>query len=139
MKIKYSKNSSPIIHIIDWFVYMVAYSFVLALVCMVFKKTIHIDTSYYGFWFLLSNIIIYILNKTIKPTLVWLTIPLTGMTLGLFYPFINVFILNIVDLILGPHFVIHGLFMSFIVAVLISIMNAIMDTIIIEPLLRRSN
>lgn len=122
---------------LDWCIYMLAYSIVLLAVCTLFKKTIHIDEQYFGFWFFITNVIIYILNKTIKPVLIWLTIPLTGITLGLFYPFINVFILNMVDLILGSHFEIHGLWMSFVVAVLISIMNAIMDTLIVEPFLRR--
>lgn len=123
---------------LDWLIYMIAYSIVLLTVCLLFRKTIIIDEHYFGLWFFIATVIIYILNKTIKPVLIWLTIPLTGMTLGLFYPFINVFILNIVDFILGSHFELHGLFMSFIVAVLISIMNAIMDTIVVEPLLRRS-
>ncbi len=123
---------------LDWLIYMIAYSIVLLTVCLLFRKTIIIDEHYFGLWFFIATVIIYILNKTIKPVLIWLTIPLTGMTLGLFYPFINVFILNIVDFILGNHFELHGLFMSFIVAVLISIMNAIMDTIVVEPLLRRS-
>ncbi len=122
---------------LDWCIYMLAYSIVLLAVCTLFKKTIHIDEQYFGFWFFITNVIIYILNKTIKPVLIWLTIPLTGITLGLFYPFINVFILNMVDLILVSHFEILGLWMSFVVAVLISIMNAIMDTLIVEPFLRR--
>lgn len=122
---------------IDWIIYMLGYSLVLITVCAMFKKTIMVDHQFFGFWILVVSVLVYVLNKTIKPILVWLTIPLTGMTLGLFYPFINVFILNIVDFILGSHFEIHGLFMSFFVAILISIMNAIMDTIVIEPLLRR--
>lgn len=122
---------------IDWLIYMLGYSIVLILVSLVFKKTIMIDQQYFGMWVLITSVIVYILNKTIKPILVWLTIPLTGMTLGLFYPFINVFILNIADFILGSHFNIHGLFMSFLVAILISLMNAIMDTLIIEPIIRR--
>lgn len=130
-------NKMRINRLLDWFIYMIAYSIVLLAVCTLFKKTIIIDEHYFGLWFFVATVIIYILNKTIKPVLIWLTIPLTGMTLGLFYPFINVFILNMVDFILGSHFEINGLFMSFIVAILISIMNALMDTIVVEPLLRR--
>lgn len=130
-------NKMRINRFIDWLIYMLGYSIVLLAVCAMFKKTIMVDHQYFGFWIFLVSIVVYFLNKTIKPILVWLTIPLTGMTLGLFYPFINVFILNIVDFILGSHFEIHGLFMSFIVAVLISLMNAIMDTLIIEPIIRR--
>ena len=74
-------------------------------------------------------------NKTIKPLIVTLTIPITAISLGIFYPFINVFILKIVDFIMGKHFSIHGIFMSFLVAILISLMNIMMDKLVLEPLL----
>ena len=117
----------------EWLIYMIGYALILIIVSILFPKTFYIDSS----WGLLSAIIIYGLNKTIKPFIVWLTLPLTALTLGLFYPFINVFILHIVHYILGDHFKIHGIFMSFLVAVLISTMNFLMDEIIIKPLLAK--
>lgn len=122
---------------IDWLIYMLGYAIVLIIVSFVFKNTLNVDSSYYGFWFLIASIIIYVLNKTIKPLLVWLTLPLTGLTMGLFYPFINVFILYITDFILGTHFEINGIFMAFILAVCISIINIIMQKCVIEPLIRK--
>ena len=102
MKIVIIKNQSKRLNsFIDWLIHMFGYALVLIAVSLIFKKTIYIDDSYFGFWGLVSAILIYVLNKTIKPILVWLTLPITGLTLGLFYPFINVFILNIVDFILG--------------------------------------
>ena len=121
-------------YFIDWLAHMVCYALVLITLSLIFKKTIQIDNSYFGFWALTASIIIYILNKTIKPLLVWLTLPITALTLGIFYPFINVFILKIVSWILDSHFTINGLIMSFIVAILISIMNATIDNIIEENL-----
>lgn len=121
----------------DWLIHMVGYALVLITVSLIFKNTIYIDNSYFGLWGLIAAIMIYILNKIVKPVLVWLTLPITGLTLGLFYPFINVFILNIVSFLLGDHFYIEGLFMSFIVAVCISFMNLLMMGLVIEPLLRR--
>ncbi len=123
--------------ILEWLIYMVGYAIVLICVSVLFKKTIYIDPSCFGLWGLIAAIIIYILNKTIKPILVWLTLPITALTLGLFYPFINVFILKVVDFILQDHFVIDGFLMSFVVACMISLMNALMETLIIEPILRR--
>lgn len=123
--------------ILDWLIYMCGYALVLISVSVIFDNTIYIDNSYFGLWALIAVIIIYILNKTIKPIIVWLTLPITGLTLGLFYPFINVFILNIVDFILGKHFEIKGIFMGGIVAIIISIMNILMENLIIEPLLRK--
>ena len=139
MKVVIITNKSKRLNsFLDWFIHMVGYALVLIAVSLIFKNTISIDNSHFGFWGLMSAIIIYILNKTIKPILVWLTLPITGLTLGLFYPFINVFILNLVDFILGSHFDIEGIFMSFIVAICISIMNLLMSGMIIEPILRRN-
>lgn len=123
--------------IFEWLIYMIGYAFILIIVSILFPKTFYIDNGFYGLWGLLAAIIIYGLNKTVKPLIVWLTLPLTALTLGLFYPFINVFILHIVHFILGSHFEIHGLFMSFLVAVLISTMNFLMDEMIIKPLLAK--
>jgi putative membrane protein len=75
-------------------------------------------------------LIIYVLNKTIKPVLVTLTIPITGITLGLFYPCINVFILKLVDWILGSHFEVKNLFIALLVSILLSITNFIMEELI---------
>ena len=51
---------------------------------------------------------------------------------------LNVIVLNIVDIILGNHFEIHGFFMSVIVSICISIMNVLMDNLIISPIIERS-
>lgn len=121
---------------LDWFIHMLGYALVLVTVSIIFKKTIYIDNSYYGLWGLIAVIIIFALNRTIKPLLVWITLPLTAITLGLFYPLINILILKITDFILMEHFDIHGTFMVFIVSIIISIMNAIMDNIIIDVFLK---
>ena len=120
---------------IDWLFYMIGYAIILITVSILFKHTIIIDSSFFGFWGFIAAVIIYFLNKTVKPILVFLTLPLTGITFGLFYPFVNVIILNIVDFILGSHFSIEGLFMSFIVAVLISIMNILLQEVVIKSIL----
>ena len=121
---------------LDWFIHMLGYALVLVTVSIIFKKTIYIDNSYYGLWGLIAVIIIFALNRTIKPLLVWITLPLTAITLGLFYPLINILILKITDFILMEHFDIHGTFMVFIVSIIISVMNAIMDNIIIDVFLK---
>lgn len=122
--------------VFDSLIYIICYTLILILLSYIFKHTIQLDTSMFGLWALLISTTIYILNKTIKPILFSLTLPITAMTLGIFYPFINVVILNIVDILYGTHFNINGIFMSFIVASLISILNVLTDQIIIQPLLR---
>jgi len=121
---------------IDWLIHMIGYALVLITVSVIFKKTVIIDNSYFGLWGLVAVIIIFILNRTIKPLLVWMTLPLTALTLGLFYPLINILILKITDFILAEHFEIHGTIFLFIVSIVISIMNAIMDNLIIDTLLK---
>ena len=122
---------------LDWFIHMVGYALVLITVSVIFNDTVYIDNSYFGLWGLIAVIIIFILNKTIKPLLVWMTLPLTALTLGLFYPLINILILKMTDFILGIHFYIKGSIFIFIVSIVISIMNAIMDNLIIDNLIKR--
>ena len=124
---------------IDWLIHMIGYALVLITVSVIFKNTVKIDNSYFGLWGFIAVIIIFVLNRTIKPLLVWMTLPLTALTLGLFYPLINILILKITDFILMDHFDIHGTFMVFVVSVIISIMNAIMDNIIIDGFLKGKN
>lgn len=132
------QRKTSLIRFIEWMIYMVGYALILISISVLFKNTIQIDNHYFGFWALAAAIIINLLNRTIKPVIVWLTIPITALTLGIFYPFINVFILHIVDFILGSHFSVNGIFLCVIVAILISIMNMIMDELIIKPLLERN-
>ena len=103
------------------------------------RNTIYIDNEYFGLWGLVAVIIIFLLNKTIKPLIVWLTLPLTALTLGLFYPVVNILVLKITDFILMSHFDIHGTIMIFIVSIIISIMNTMMDILIRKNILRIKN
>ena len=121
---------------LDWLIHMVGYTLVLILVSLIFRETVYIDNRLFGLWGLIAIIIIFILNRTIKPMLVWMTLPLSALTLGLFYPLINILILKLTDFILLEHFEIHGTIFVFIVSIVITIMNAIMDNIIIDVLLK---
>ena len=122
------KNKLRINRFIDWLLYMAGYTIVFILVTSLFDS-IYIDSKHLILWSMLIVLIIYILNKTIKPILVTLTIPITGLTLGLFYPCINVFILKIVDWVLMSHFEVKNLWIALIVAILLSTTNFIMEEI----------
>ena len=127
--------SKQTIHqIFSWIFSMIGYAVILIITSLIFNDTLYIDNAYYGLWSLVAAIIIYLFNKTIKPLLIWLTIPITGITLGLFYPFINLIILKIVSVILYPHFQIYGIWFAVCAAILISILNILMDTFILEPI-----
>ena len=131
------KNERRLNLFIDWLIYIIGYAFVLILVSPIFKKHFYIDPSMCGLWFIAASIIIYALNKTVKPILVWLTLPLTGLTMGLFYPFTNVIILYITEFLLKTHFTMKGIFMVFVIAIFISLVNIIMQKCIIEPMVRK--
>ena len=88
---------------LEWLLYFASYSLVFFLVSKVFKS-FYIDPTHPVLFSILASFIIYILNQTVKPVLVRLTIPVTALTLGLFYPFINLFILKLTDWILGKYF-----------------------------------
>ncbi len=123
------KNKLRINKAVDWLLYMFGYTVVFILVTSLFK-TIYIDSDHLIIWSAIIVFTLYVLNKTIKPILVTLTIPITGVTLGLFYPCINVIILKMVDWILGPHFEVENLLIAFLVGILLSITNFIMEQII---------
>ncbi len=118
---------------LDWFIHMIGYTLVLITISVIFTKSMYIENALWG---LIAVLIIFILNRTIKPLLVWLTLPLTALTLGLFYPVINMLILKLTDFALFSHFQIHGILSLFFISIVISIMNAIMDNIIIDTLLK---
>ncbi len=123
------KNKLRLNKFLDWLLYFIGYTIVFILVTTLFKS-IHIDKEHFILWSTIIVFIVYLLNKTIKPVLVTLTIPITGITLGLFYPCINVFLLKLTDWILGPHFQITNLFVAIFAAILLSITNFIMEEII---------
>ncbi len=133
---KDKRKKELFITFIDWLIKMLGYAIILFITSCIFKETLHIDSNYFGLWSLLAAVIIYLLNKTLKPILIWLTIPITGLTLGLFYPFINLIILKIVSLLLYPHFYITGIFYAIFASILISILNVFLEEFIINKIER---
>ena len=123
--------------ILDFIITVLVYDLVLILVSNI-TNTLVIDSSYYGLYSLLGAIIICILNKTIKTILFKLTIPITGVTMGLFYPCLNILILKITDWILLSHFETHGIITLFLTSILISIINLIIEELIIKPIIGRN-
>ena len=77
---------------------MICYAIVLITVSIMFDS-LYISNKFFGFYAFLAAVIIYILNQTIKPVLFYITLPVTALTWGLFYPLINVLILYITSFI----------------------------------------
>ena len=133
------KSSSKIIQNkgFETILYIDGYAIILIFVSCLFKKSLYINNKNFGLYALLASIIIYVLNLTIKPVLVYITLPITALTYGLFYPMVNVIILYITNFILGDNFQIHGIFTSFIIAIIISILNILMEGIVIKPIINK--
>lgn len=132
--IEENNKDSKIRSIIEWIVRMILYAAMLVLISLIFPKTVYIDNAMFGAWALFTAVLISILNQTIKPIIVWLTLPITGVTLGLFYPFINLIILKLVSIITLGHFEIHGIFFAVLVSLIISGLNILIDKIVIKAI-----
>lgn len=133
-----NKNIVRFNRFLEWLIHTVGYALILICMSILFPKSFYINPKFWGLYGLIASFLISILNQTIKPIIVLFTLPITGITLGIFYPFINVFILYIVSFILGNNFIIHGIFLPFLIAIIISIMNILMDGLIIKPILERN-
>ena len=120
---------------LEWILYIICYSVILIIMSILFKS-LNISNEYYGLYAILASIIIYILNQTIKPVLFFVTLPFTALTMGLFYPLINVLILYITSFILGDKFQITGIIVPFFIAIFISFLNIVMEGMIIKPIIR---
>ncbi len=130
------KGFTRVNRLLEWIIYMLGYTIVFIIVSNLFDS-LYIDIEHSYIYSFLVVFIVYLLNITIKPILVTLTIPITGLTLGLFYPFINLFILKLTDWILGSHFDLNNFWIALWIAILISIMNFLMEGFIIKPIVRR--
>ncbi len=124
MKVENIKGSEKINRCIDWIFSLLGYTFSFILTTNLFKS-VEINSNHIVLTYIIIVLIIYALNKTIKPILVTLTIPITALTLGLFYPCINLFILKLTDWIMGNYFNITNIYAAFILAILLSIVNFI--------------
>lgn len=121
---------------IEWLFYMIGYAIVL-ITTSVFFDSLEINNAYFGLYALLAAIIIYILNQTIKPVLFYLTLPITALTFGIFYPILNVIVLYITSFILGDNFNINNIFIAFFISIFISILNVFMEGLVIKPMIIR--
>ena len=121
---------------INFIISLVCYAIVLIFVSLLFKS-FYISNKYFGLYAIISALIITILNKTIKPVLIIMTLPVTAITMGLSYPIVNMIILYITSFIMGNNFNISGFFTAFFASILISIFNIFMDGLIIKPMSRK--
>lgn len=80
-----------------------------------------------------ASFLLSILNILVRPLLILLTLPATVLTLGLFLFVINAITLELTDAIMGTSFEISGFGMALFAAVIMSIVNLIIQKTILEP------
>lgn len=122
--------------IAEWLVYMFAYTIVFVFMDYVFDSFV-VDQAHLIWYSFLAVILIYILNKTIKPVLFAVTIPLTGLTLGLFYFVINMVILKLVEFIMNNKVEFTSLPMLFFISIIMSFINVLIENIVVKPFLKK--
>ncbi|WP_439487270.1 phage holin family protein [Algoriphagus sp.] len=94
---------------------------IAVLIAEFFLNGIHIDTFMTGF--LLAAVIILI-NITLKPVLIVLTLPITLLTLGIFLLVINALMIMLADHII-PGFTVDGFWWAVLFAIVVSIINSL--------------
>lgn len=82
----------------------------------------------------MASVILAILNTFLKPVLVILTLPITFLSLGLFLFVINAVTLMITQSVMGSSFVIDGFFVAIIAAIVISVLNLLLNQLVKETL-----
>ncbi|MFC0559322.1 phage holin family protein [Halalkalibacter alkalisediminis] len=82
----------------------------------------------------IASLLLSIVNAIVKPILVILTLPITVVTLGLFLFVISALTLMLTAALMGSAFIIDGIGM----AILASILIAIIQTFVVKPLRKRS-
>lgn len=87
----------------------------------------------------LTSLIISVLNAIVKPILILLTLPVTVLTFGLFLFVINAITLMMADSIMGAAFEIDGFGAAVMAAIFISILNLLIQKIVIEPLSKKED
>lgn len=122
----YSKDKSFKYVILEYTLTLIINSIVLILASKIFKG-FYIQSFGYA---IITSLVISLLSSTVKPFLKLIFLPVTVITTGIFYPFINVIILKLSSLIMGDTFVVEGWILPFFIALFISFTTLILDKLI---------
>ena len=123
--------------LLEFILYSILYTGTFLLVEIPFKS-FEINSDHPALIAFISIIIIYILEKVLKPILVTIFTPITGITFGLFYFVINAFLLKITDWILGPKLDFTNIWILFFIAIILALLNMLIEKLIIDPIIKRA-
>ena len=122
--------------VLEGILYIIGYTISFFLVSKIFKS-FHLSEDLPLLYAFIAVIIIYILNKTVKPLIMFFTIAITGLTLGTFYFVVNTLILKLVDFIMGKRLDFTNIWILFFISILISLINLLIELIIIKPIIKK--
>lgn len=75
---------------------------------------------------LIAAVVIGLINATLGMILKLVTLPLTVLTLGIFWWVVNALMLMLASKLLAPGFVVSGFFAAFLGAVVLSLVNLVL-------------
>ena len=135
-KVKKKRINEIIYGVIQGFLYLISYT--LVFICVdAFFDTFKIDSNHLYMYSFIAVVLIYVLNKTVKPILFSLTLPITGITLGLFYFVNNMIILKLVEFIMNNKVEFTSLPILFFISIVLSIFNLLMESVFIKPFMKK--
>ncbi|MCS6819142.1 MAG: phage holin family protein [Chitinophagales bacterium] len=76
--------------------------------------------------------VLAVLNASVKPILIFLTLPFTLITLGLFLLVINASIVLIADWLIGSGFEVRNFWWALLFSVIISILNSLFEKLVVK-------
>lgn len=135
-KMKKSKWAKMFWTLFEWFFNMLAYTLVFICVAFMFD-TFVVDEAHFYFYSFVAVVLIYILNKTVRPILFKLTLPITGITLGLFYFVNNMIILKLVEFIMNNRIEFTSLPVLFVISILLSVFNLLIENVVVKPFIKK--
>ena len=125
-KIDNNNNNNKKSDLLSLIVGIFVYAFVLIIVSRLFRNFEIANFSYA----IIAALILSFLNYTIKPLLIYWTLPLNIITLGLTYPIVNMIILKLCDILMGNYFNIRGFWSLFFITIFISLFKIFFDSLI---------
>ena len=127
----YSKDKNFRYVILEYTLTLFINSIVLILASKIFKG-FYIESFEYA---IITSLVISLLSRVVKPFLKLVFLPVTVITTGIFYPFINVIILKLASLIMGNAFIVEGWILPFFIAIFISFVTLMLDKVITKNII----
>lgn len=116
-----------------WFIHLLVNSVVLVVVAGYFEN-FYLESVSAA---IIASVLLSIINFIVKPILVILTLPVTVISLGLFLFVINAITLLITAGLMGDTFVIDGFGTAVLAAIIISVLNMLINNFIVKPIQKR--